>query len=164
MKYETAKITYYGAELEFAKFIIPNLPDDKKFKLEWWPTFCGAGSGIGDWFVPDETCGVPLPPLCFQHDIDFAISDDTWQAFFAANLRLYLNARNLVYAHADRKKYGNFRIEMGCLKYFIGVMVFGHNHFKKSQDDNVVVTDPLKHPVVIQKLDRLNKVVAACKS
>lgn len=150
MKLSYVKIQYFGAEIEIAEFLLHLFPMD--LATEDWPTFCGAGGGFGDWLVSDTICGVPVSPLCFQHDIDFSLLDSTWANLFNANMRLYLNLRAFVYANADREKYSNWRIEAACLKYFSAVMLFGWRHFKKESDPQ---GNPLENQTVKEKLHRL---------
>lgn len=150
MNLSYVKIQYFGAEIEIAEFLLHLWPDE--LALKDWPTFCGAGSGPGDWFVSDYICGVYVSPCCFQHDIDFSALDSTWGNFFNANMRLYLNLRAFVYANVDRKRYSNRRIEASCLKYFSGVMLFGWKHFKKKIDPQGA---PLEDKTVKEKLHRL---------
>lgn len=150
MKLDYINYTYLGATLEIPEFLLHLWPDD--LALESWPTYCGAGGGIGDWIVSDHICGVYVSPCCFVHDLDFSLLDNTWADFFAANMRFYTNLRALVYALADREKYSNWRIEMGCLKFFVGVMTFGWRHFKRSANP---VGNPLDNATAKDKLHRL---------
>ena len=69
-----------------------------------FPTrYCGAGNGWGERMVPDyifsATRFLPKPfniaikisPACFIHDLDFRFAAPTWEAFHAANARLFAN-------------------------------------------------------------------------
>lgn len=58
---ETTVITYGGAQIEIPEFLKDYWPLDQP--LEEWPSFCGAGEGLGDKIVPEHICGVCVSPL-----------------------------------------------------------------------------------------------------
>lgn len=65
-------------------------------KWEKFPTYCGAGRGIGDLVVPDVIFGLKVSPVCFIHDVDFALGPPTWEGFHAANYRFLNNLNNAI--------------------------------------------------------------------
>jgi len=60
---KTVKIIRYGAQMEVADFLEHLMPDEPDLPLNMWPTFCGAGDGIGDRLVPDIIGGICISPL-----------------------------------------------------------------------------------------------------
>lgn len=74
-----------------------------------FPTgYCGAGNGWGERMVPDYIFGytrclpgplniaIKISPACYFHDLDYKLAGPTWEAFHAANSRLYANIRAIV--------------------------------------------------------------------
>jgi hypothetical protein len=153
---KTAIIEYAGAKLEVPEFLVDIWPKD--FQLKKWPTFCGAGDGLGDKIVPDHICGVRASCCCFEHDISWPLSANTFFAFMRCNMRFYRNLRALVLANYDKKKHSRFTVERRCFYFFAAVCTAGWKFFKVSPDDRVVTVDPFSHPVVKARLHRLARV------
>lgn len=154
MKITTTIINCHGAMLEVCAFLRPLWPFD--LPLDKWPTFCGAGDGIGDIIVPDSLHGCHIAPACFQHDIEFSVCPNTRAAFLAANWRFYRNLRALCVVQTSGIR--RIRVEIDCLIYYAAVSTAGRKFFKASAIEKTVCVDPLKHPVVFSKLHRLAKV------
>jgi hypothetical protein len=141
------KIQYCGAQLEVPEYIAERWP--YHYSLDDWPTFCGAGGGIGDAVIPDERCGVRIACVCFIHDIDWAIAEDTLVAAMRGNNRLRRNMRSIILANYDKEKYSRFRVEYECFKYYIGTTLGFALHFSPTG------SDPSTNPEVAEKLERL---------
>lgn len=146
-------IPYWGATLTAPEFLAPLWPID--LSPERWPTFCGAGDGLGDRIVPDSICGVRISAACFIHDIDWATSPDTFQEFMAANGRLFLNSTAIILA-SDLTVWRKIRaIHRAAAAYLFAVCTVGKLFFKWSDDDRAMTTDPYHHPIVKARLKRL---------
>lgn len=87
-------IDYLGARMLVPEFLVPLWP--QTLHLDDWPTYCGAGDGIGDWLVPDLIHGSRVCPACFVHDIDWSIADGSVEQFHKANKRFLANLKALV--------------------------------------------------------------------
>jgi len=125
-------------------------PDD--MPPEDFPTFCGAGSGWGDWLVPDKFWGVNGSASCLLHDLGWATSADTVSAFLAENWYLAKNIRAQVLA----SDIAWWRKELATIRawalYFVAVSTFGAFAFDpRSKDDE----RPLDNPIVKARLKRL---------
>lgn len=142
----TSTIIYAGAILEVPDFLVDLWPHE--LPLSDWPTYCGAGDGLGDRIVPDSIWGARVCPACFIHDIDWAIADGSYRAFQAANNRF---KRNLV-ALTDAQLYSQVRIaaKIRCNTYWLVVSSpVGWRNYEPSG------SDPYTNPVVKDKLFRL---------
>lgn len=71
--------------------IVP-LVGEKKEPLDFpyndfdvFPSYCGAGQGLGDIIVPEKIFGLKISPACFVHDVMFEISEATWEDFHTSN-------------------------------------------------------------------------------
>ena len=91
---EFTTIRYLGATLVIPAFLPPLWP--YQMPIEKWPTFCGAGDGIGDKIVPDRIHGVQMAPACFTHDIEWAVTPNTLKAFMLANWHFLRNCLALI--------------------------------------------------------------------
>lgn len=151
---EYIKIEYAGAEIEIPKFLLRYWPHN--LPLAKWPSFCGAGQGLGDTIVPDELCGVRIAAACFIHDIDWAISDSTDTWFLKSNARFFFNLRSLLIANSRKSRW---RIEWQSLMYLLGVTVFGHKCFERGGEPGVLVSNPEDNPVVQDRILRLNSAI-----
>jgi len=70
--------------------------------------YCGAGEGIWQRAVPDYVYGltrilpsplnisIKISPACWLHDKDFEHAPPTWDAFHAANSRLFANTKAII--------------------------------------------------------------------
>lgn len=87
MKY--VKLKYHDALIEVPGFLSSMLPEN--LPLDHWPSFCGAGDGIGDWIVPDRIKRTCISDACMVHDIDWSIADGSWRMFQADNNRFLRN-------------------------------------------------------------------------
>ena len=152
----TTTIRYAGANIEIPSFLVPLWP--RGLPLESWPTFCGAGSGLGDRIVPDCINSVRIACCCFIHDIDWCMSDNSFTDFMQANLRLYLNLRNVVIANDKPGWFRKMAAERKCFVYFFCVCTFGHKLFTVDPKYLTSYEDPTENPVVKEKLHRLSRV------
>ena len=120
-------IRYANAYLEISAFLVDNDLWPFDMPIDSWPTYCGAGEGLGDYIVPDHILGVCIAPACFQHDIEYAVNNRNWLAFVAANRRLRGNIIQLTDAHLSGvEKYEAWVI---AEDYFAAVMAFGWPNF-----------------------------------
>lgn len=142
------RINYLGASLEVQSWLKPLWPYDMQF--DNWPSFCGAGEGIGDWLIPDGIDHADISPACFIHDMDFATLPRQWWPFQCANNRLYSNIVALVETQiVDKKKLSDAYSK--ARRYWIGVSVFGWWHFSPESEN------PWQNKTVREKLNRLAK-------
>ncbi len=74
-------------------------PDNFEFldkDIDMYPSFCGAGSGIGDKVVPETIGGMRCSHICHAHDESWDDANDTLNGFvlsnaiFGFNLMVYL--------------------------------------------------------------------------
>lgn len=86
------KIKYAGSELEAPSFLKHLWPHG--LPLDAWPTFCGPGSKLGDWLVPDKILAI-LSPACFIHDVCWALSSGSKSEFRLHNRALFKNCMTL---------------------------------------------------------------------
>ena len=151
---EIVQINYAGALLEAPAFLAeknhragPLWPFD--LPLAAWPTYCGAGDGLGDWLVSDTICGVRVCPACFIHDIEWAIARRSYRGFQDANNRLLRNLNALTAAHhLAGVKAAEARTRAG-LYWAVVSGPFGWLNFEPTGQD------PDTNPVVKAKLQRL---------
>lgn len=144
--YET--IDYHGAQLEVQAWLVPLLPRYLPFSR--WPTFCGAGDGIGDWLVPDDFGAAHISPACFIHDLDYATLPREWWPFQQANNRLYTNIVELCRVQcatvAELAK-----AKRRSMRYWAAVSIFGWRHFQPECEN------PWSNSTVRDRLGRLAK-------
>ena len=145
-------VTYFGAKLIVPEFLIPLFPVD--LPADRWPTFCGAGEGMGDALVPDSPWGIHFNPACLTHDIDWAITPDTIGEFVRANWHFLRNCLALVWA-AEKNMGRKGLALLACFRYFSGVSTFGLYCFLTSETIPFNDGDPFRHPVVRSRLKRL---------
>lgn len=123
----TVNITHDGISLQVPTFIVAN--DLWPHQLPWpsWPSFCGAGEGLGDYIVPDHIFSLNISPICFIHDCEYAVNNKNWLAFYSANLRL----RNNIKSAVDAKMHGPERIAGHVIsdEYYLAVMTMGWPNF-----------------------------------
>ena len=148
-------IRYHSIPLEVPCFLKSLWPYD--FPLDQWPTFCGAGSGLGDMIVPDHIFGVQIAPACFIHDIDWSYLPNTEEAFHSSNFRLFNNLKAIIDTILSPPE--SHIAHVVCADYYVAVSTVGKEFFKKDPADQVTVTNPLNHLVVQEKLSRLQAVV-----
>ena len=142
-------ITYQKAKIQIPDFLADLWPVD--LPLDSWPTYCGAGEGIGDLLVPERICGVDNSCGCFVHDIQWALADDSFFAAMVANWNLYCNLRAITLANYDHSKYSKGRVERGCLKYFLGTII----GTVKSFTPDGSYEDPFASPTVKARFKKL---------
>lgn len=88
-------------------------PEDFEFldkSLDDYPSFCGAGSGIGDKIVPEKIGGMPCSHICHIHDEWWTACPPEWIAFLRGNMAFGYNLA--VYLGTGK---GNFFIKLGRL-------------------------------------------------
>lgn len=144
---DNVTIDYHGRQFMCPEWLTHLLPDEDELPLGAWPTFCGAGDGVGDKIVRDKICGVIISPVCFVHDIGWAIAKDATD-FVKENWRFRHNliAWVIPFLPLWRKPLGY----AACYLYWAGVAVLGQYHFNPTE-----CGDWAENPVVRQKLQRL---------
>jgi len=145
------KVKCGNARLTAPKWVERLWPSD--MEPSEWPTFCGAGDGIGDALVPDKIRGVRISPACFIHDIGWATSKETVSSFLAENWYLAWNIRALIVA----SELAWWKRELAVIRawaiYFVAVSTIGMFAF-----DPLKTTDeeyPLDNAIVRARLRRL---------
>ncbi len=143
---EYVRIEYHGAELEVHDWLVPLLPTEEDLPLHRWPTFCGAGDGLGNWMVPDFIKGVNNAPPCLIHDIDFGLGKKDFILFLQANVRFVSNSRNLTLGnlHPDRS---SWYAKLRCNIYGFAVATLGwwaYEPIDLPWDKNPIVQDKLR--------------------
>ena len=147
---KTVKIQYAGATIEICAFLADTWPH--KMNPDQWPTFCGAGGGIGDKLVPDEICAVSVRHVCFDHDMGFAVGPDTREAFHSHNKRFYRNLLSVIVA-SDLQGKELVAATNACAGYFLAVeSPLGWINFSPCGEDHEA------NPAVKEKLLRLQGV------
>lgn len=145
----TVTIDYLGAQLRVPDFLVDLWPHEMEWKQ--WPTFCGAGDGLGDWIVPDRVRGAILAPACFIHDVEWAIAGDRGvYAFLMANLHLTINNRQCVSVQIPNTEKVRKRMALHLCNLY-GAMVctpFGWRNFHPcgtvAWEKNLTVQDKLR--------------------
>lgn len=147
------KISYWGADLTIPDFLESLWPHD--LPPEEWPTFCGAGQGLGDKIVPDHIGTVSLSPAGFCHDVEWACSAKTLSTFVGANGRFFLNCVSLIMA-ADMNVWPKIKtlIPVSGI-YLSAVSTMGLLFFSWFSKNRKEDADPLNNPVVQDRLRRL---------
>lgn len=161
-RYQIVKIEYGGAVLEIPDFLAPIWPHD--IPLDAWPTFCGAGQGLGDMLVKDRRCGVWTAPVCFIHDVEWTVGEASWLFAVESNLRLYRNIRALMLANYDQRRYSTARVEREAVKVLFGVTYGIFRHFEPTPDAQgpphySSLDWPFCHPHMQKLLARLERVL-----
>lgn len=115
--------------------------------LRNWPTFCGAGDGIGDFVVPDRVRTAIVAPACFIHDIEWATGDiKNPYDFVMSNVHFYFNLRAMCSGQLTGTK---LRIALHLCGVYALVVTspIGWRNYEPCGKDwktNVIVKDRLK--------------------
>lgn len=112
-------INYAGVDLDIHPLLAEVWPYDLPF--EEWPSYCGAGSGVGDWLITERPCGVVCSCLCADHDIRWSVAENSKFAALQTNFILYKNLRAFIWKHCDKSKYSKAYVETVSLWWFRGV-------------------------------------------
>jgi len=152
MKY--IEINCQGAFLAIPEFLRPLWP--YQLPLDKWPSFCGAGDGIGDWLVPEKIHGVCISPACFIHDVEWALSPDTITEFFASNWRLLCNARALIMISNLPWWKKQLAVVRAAGLYFVAVSTVGGLIFDGLLDGEEWDGIEISHPVVADRMRKLS--------
>lgn len=140
-------INYSGIKLEVPYFMQYYWPHT--LRIENFPTYCGAGDGIGDALVPDKIYGMRVSPACLIHDLDWAISKGTYAAFCRDNARFLRNLLAIIKVNKD--KFTVLRY-LGCYRYYFAVQIIGWRHYNPVEYNH---RDPMSTPVIKEKLSKL---------
>lgn len=148
---ETAWMT-----VDDVRFIVPAFLVDLwpyHLRLADFPTFCGAGAGIGDMLVPESAWGLKLSSVCFIHDLSWAVAAATWAEFHQANTMMLYNTLRLIMVKSKTplKQLRSYR----AVTYFNAVDTFGADCFWSDKEELGVFQNPLHHPTVREKLERV---------
>ena len=97
-----------------------------------YPSFCGAGSGIGDSIVPETIGGMRIAHICHVHDESWDQCASTWLAFIKTNMMFMFNLA-VYLSSADAGIWQMlWRLFKGVL-YVGAVSTIGWKIFKKSK-------------------------------
>ena len=151
-----AEIEYSGAKLNIHPLLALVWPYD--FPYQKWPTFCGAGSGLGDRIIPEYICKVRVSCVCGDHDIRWSVSEDSFAEALKANWILYQNLRVFVWQNCDKTKYKKSTIEFWCLWWFRAVCWGAMFHFSPLGGGDT------GNPEVNEKLARLDAAILKYKN
>ncbi|PID76818.1 MAG: hypothetical protein CSB24_04630 [Deltaproteobacteria bacterium] len=146
---KTTAIKVEGIELIVPDFLVDLWPHH--LRLDDFPSFCGAGSGLGDAIVPEKCWGLVLSPACFIHDISWLVCEASWAGFHQSNSMfvhnmLALNSRSRWLL----KQLRAYRI----VSYFNAVDTVGAHYFWADKK-HARAADPLAIAGVRSRLDRL---------
>ena len=89
------KLIYYGVA-----YLVPEEFEFIDREICNYPSFCGAGKGIGDKIVPEFIGGLRISHICHGHDESFDAANYTFVDFiisnmmFAYNLLVYLSSKS----------------------------------------------------------------------
>jgi hypothetical protein len=145
-----ATIIYHDAELSAPEFLVDLWPHD--MHLEMWPTYCGAGDGLGDWIVPDKIRSANVRPACFLHDVDWALAPSrSAQYFVISNYYFWCNLRALVKVQLTEGT-GQYKMALHLCNLYAAVVTCPLG-WKNFQPEGTTVWDA--NPTVQQKLHRL---------
>jgi len=131
-QYKIMQIKVYGAVLDIPDFLEPFWPYD--LELIDFPTFCGAGQGLGDKLIKDIRCEVNTAPACLVHDVEWTLCDKSYFDAIMSNVRLYKNTRSLLLANYNKDKYSQKEVEWESFKVFVGVTWGIFFHFKPTPE------------------------------
>jgi hypothetical protein len=53
--------------------------------LDEFSSYCGPGSGLGDWLVPETLSGLRVSAACYIHDVMWDYAEPTWGEFHYSN-------------------------------------------------------------------------------
>lgn len=116
-----------------------------------FPTYCGAGDGLGDLLVPDSIYGMRVAPACLIHDIDWLVSSGTYAGFSRDNRRFLKNLLSIWRSNSSIFPVLRY---IGCWRYYFAVQFFGYRNYAPVNYDK---NNPLSTPAIKEKLLKLNE-------
>lgn len=117
----TKKIYCWTAELIVPEDLVDIWPHS--LPLPWWPTYCGAGEGIGDRLVPDKLRRAYLQPACFIHDIEWALAPSRNPVdFVSSNFHFWLNLRSLVISQIPKSEPRRLKEALHLCNFYVLVV------------------------------------------
>ncbi|SHH33037.1 hypothetical protein [Desulfofustis glycolicus] len=148
---ETKALNVEGIELVMPVFLVQWWPH--QLPLDRFPSFCGAGGGLGDALVPENCYGLPLSPACFVHDISWRVVEATWAGFHQGNSMFLHNNLAIINARSrfPLKQLRAYR----AVTYFNAVDTIGAKYFWDDKWQFGTYEDPLEDPIVLEKLARV---------
>lgn len=148
---ETKALSVEGIELVVPRFLACWWP--WHLPLDDFPSFCGAGGGLGDAVVPETCYGLPLSPACFVHDISWLVAGPSWAAFHQSNSMFLHNNLAIIQARSrfPLKQLRAYR----AVTYFNAVDTLGAPFFWEEKRQSGTCDDPLDHPLILAKLSRV---------
>jgi len=111
-------------------------PGDFEFldkPLDEYPSFCGAGSGIGDKIVPEKIGGMTCSHICHIHDEWWSSCDPKWIAFLRGNMAFGYNLAVYLGTGGGSFLTKLWRLMKGAA-YVAAVSTAGWRIFKKLKD------------------------------
>ncbi len=100
----------------------------------FYPSFCGAGKGIGDKIIPEKMYGLKVSPACHIHDDMWDKASDTFFEFMLTNMIFIFNIWMII-IHSKGNKFIKMLRCLRAVTYFTGVFIFGRSVFKKLKKD-----------------------------
>jgi len=95
-----------------------------------YPSFCGAGDGIGDKIVPERIGGMRCSHICHGHDDWWERCSPTWKAFAASNASFLYNLLIYLVGGPGGVWIRIKRVSIGCF-YAAAVATVGWKIFKR---------------------------------
>lgn len=148
---ETRSLTVENVELIVPAFLLEYWPHH--ILLNDFPSFCGVGSGFGDAVIPDTNYGLSMSPLCFIHDISWAIAEPSWADFHQSNSMFMHNQLALI---TNRSRFPLRQLRSyRAVSYFNAVDTVGAAIFWAEKKDFAGYDNPIEHPGIHEKLQRV---------
>jgi len=121
---ETTMLKFHGIQYQ--------VPEGFEFldkEINEYPSFCGAGDGIGDKIVPEVIGGMRCSHICHAHDECWSLCEPTRVAFIKSNMMFGYNLS--VYLSTGKGFWTTiWRLVKGAV-YVAAVSTVGWKIFKK---------------------------------
>lgn len=135
------EVLYGGAKLDIHPVLAKVWPYEK-----WptkWPTFCGAGNGLGDRMIPDNPRGIDCSCLCADHDLRWTLANNKKEAR-EANKILQNNLYAFIVKQREKFQYymtptgiyfDNMKTKIRCYQWYLGVQFGSVSCFEAIDDE-----------------------------
>lgn len=129
-----------------------------RFVATWWPhhltldefpTFCGAGRGLGDAVVPERMWGLPISAACYIHDFAWTLANSE-NEMRQGNV-MFLQSMMAIILARSRFPLRQLRCYR-AVTYFNAVETLGRECFWNSPDRDCWTPDPMNNPAVHELL------------
>ena len=126
---QTSMVLFDGVPLIVP--VVNNSPLEIPYKnFEEFPSFCGAGKGIGDFIVPETVLWLKITPACYLHDIGWELADPTWMDFHAYNSMFRSNIDSIIHYKSNNTLFEHLRYYKS-VTFFSAVDTLGAYFFWK---------------------------------